>query len=98
MSFLRLCSSNIRIEDSLHNIDERRATSLDECIEICASWNILYGDREKKCNIVSWRNRHDVGVPGLCMVYRRWGEGEGVDGLRVKYEESLDSAVWVNEY
>ena len=74
-------------------------TSLDDCIGLCAQWNIndhtSTSGLAQTCGAVCWRNSFDDDHPGSCFGYAISNSSAG--SFRLNNESRCDSAAWINE-
>lgn len=79
---------------------EQMAASLDECIDLCGSFDIqneteIQSGNANACNAVCWR--YDVVDPqvGLCFGYNTQNLS---DGLQLGSQNTSDGAAWINQF
>lgn len=102
LQFRKLCgNSYVDFGDSLVNAG---AGSLDDCIDMCATYNIKNRDEIESgggdyCGTVCWRNTFDTDWPGQCFGGALAGNATD-GGFRVTKDPEVvcDSGAWINPW
>lgn len=98
MSFRKLCGRSYHNGNNGAFSLSQKTTSLNDCINLCAAYNIKDEDSIKSgdklvCNTVCWRNQNDP-APGECYGYKT-----SLDTSDVNESQSYDicdSGTWIN--
>ncbi|KAK9778231.1 hypothetical protein SCAR479_05201 [Seiridium cardinale] len=98
--FRKLC--NNRYLGSTHNVVNKASASLNDCIGLCAQYNVknmteIKSGQGSPCSMVCWRNTFDTDYPGQCFgsAIQNSTDGQFLVSSEAKDIE-CDSAAWVN--
>ncbi|MCJ1409995.1 hypothetical protein MMC19_004080 [Ptychographa xylographoides] len=100
LSFLKNCSTAYSASKSVNeNFVNQPTTSLDDCIALCAQWNIndhvSTSGEPQTCDAVCWRNGFaGDDYPGQCFGFAVAVEG---DSAATANDTRCDSALWINQ-
>lgn len=101
MYFRKICNLSYRNSLNGYAVIDKPTTSLDDCIQLCAAYNVQNGTEiaagtSDLCNAVCWRNTFTDGNawPGQCFGYTTQNSSSS---FVVDSESICDSAAWVNQ-
>jgi hypothetical protein len=82
------------------NVVKQETSSLNDCIELCATYDILQEENVKaknvdRCSAVCWRNSSDKEIPSVCFGYQIQNS---TSGFVTEEDTVCDSAAWINEW
>lgn len=97
--FRKLCNMQFVNANQPNNRVGQPASSLNDCVNLCASWNennVTKGNADQVCSAVCWRYGFlDDDMPGQCFGYTTTNVSSGV--FNVRTDAICDSAVWINQ-
>ncbi|KAF2177865.1 hypothetical protein K469DRAFT_719336 [Zopfia rhizophila CBS 207.26] len=104
MSFRKVCNLSLQNANGIDNVVGRVTTSLNDCINLCAAYNIqnkteITEGRSRICNSVCWRNTFDEKNDwpgGMCFGYTTQNSSNTFR-FRVPAEDICDGAGWINQ-
>ncbi|KAK6083338.1 hypothetical protein SCUP515_02080 [Seiridium cupressi] len=98
--FRKLC--NNRYLGSTQNAVNEATESLDDCIDLCAQYNVknmteIKSGQGSSCSMICWRNTFDTDYPGQCFgsAIQNSTDGRFLVSSEAKDIE-CDSAAWIN--
>jgi hypothetical protein len=97
--FRKMC--NMQFTNNVANVNRvnQAASSLNDCINLCAAWNennITKSNTDQVCSSVCWRYGFtDDDLPGQCFGFTSVNSSSG--GLNVQFDALCDSAAWINQ-
>jgi hypothetical protein len=97
--FRKLCNMKfINTVQSVNRVDQP-ASSLNDCINLCAAWNennVTKSNADQVCSSVCWRyGLTDDDLPGQCFGIAISNTSSG--GFNVEADLLCDSAAWINQ-
>lgn len=97
--FRKWCNWEFTDVNGATSAPNTQANSLDECIQLCASYNIqnateIADGSSNVCNAVSWRYANTDNFLGQCFGYTTKNESGSFVG---EYSDHSDSAAWINQ-
>ncbi|KAI0163718.1 hypothetical protein BJ166DRAFT_299589 [Pestalotiopsis sp. NC0098] len=84
------------------NIINERTSSLNDCIDTCAAWNVeaeanITAGEKNPCSTVCWRNTFDSDYPGQCFGWTMKNATDGQFNVSTRASDvQCDSAAWIN--
>lgn len=102
MNFRKVCGRSYRniLMATNENSVNQKASSLDSCIDLCASYNVqnataIASGQNLVCNAVCWRNSLDNDThPGYCFGFTTQNSSSA---FVVSDEAKCDSAAWIDQ-
>ncbi|KAF2472336.1 uncharacterized protein BDR25DRAFT_302578 [Lindgomyces ingoldianus] len=103
MSWRKLCNMNFRsvkrTPANPDNVVNTGTKSLNDCINLCASWDqtnqtLIKSGKAFVCNAVCWINTLDADLPGQCFGFTTQND---TSGFVVDETRKCDTAAWINQ-
>jgi hypothetical protein len=95
--FRKICGRSYK--QPFANVINEKAASLDECINLCAVFNLnnksdIADGKSTPCTSVCWRHKIDEGWPGQCFGSVTYNS---TSGFEYRDEDYCDSGAWINQ-
>jgi hypothetical protein len=98
--FRKFCGTNIAMSNTF-NIVNRKASSANACIDLCAAYNVsnkteIAAGNSPRCNAVCWRHQLTSDLPGQCFGFTTQNSSTSGFQFNAKATE-CDTAGWINQ-